>query len=195
MTSRPRPARRGRCAGRLRALRRPDAARARAAGSGAGGRQRLVHRRRDGELGGDRPADAGLGPDGCETVTLTDDTAGTTFTCVATSEGGTSAESVTVKRDATPPSLTCTPTPAKLWPPNGKLIPISVTVDLSDRMSGVAGFLLTDAPRSDAFDFDVGTPDVAGLLRAERAGNGSDAATGSATADGTSPATRPNARP
>ena len=33
---------------------------------------------------------------GCETAMVTTDTAGTTFTCVATSEGGTSTESVTV---------------------------------------------------------------------------------------------------
>ena len=111
---------------------------------------------------------------GCETVTVTADTAGTTFTCVATSDGGTSTGSVTVRRDATPPSLTCMPTPSELWPPNGKLIPVSVTVDLTDTMSGASGFLLTDAPTSDAVDFTVGTPDVAGLLRAERAGNGSD---------------------
>jgi hypothetical protein len=111
---------------------------------------------------------------GCEPVTVTADTAGTTFTCVVTSEGGLTAESVTVRRDATPPSLTCVPTPSVLWPPNGKLIPVSVTVDLSDRMSGASGFLLTNAPTSDAADFNVGTPDVAGLLRAERAGNGTD---------------------
>jgi hypothetical protein len=111
---------------------------------------------------------------GCETVTVTADTAETTFTCVATSEGGTSTETVTVKRDATSPSLTCVPTPSELWPPNGKLTPVSVNVELTDTMSGASGFLLTDAPTSDAFDFNVGTPDVTGRLRAERAGNGSD---------------------
>jgi hypothetical protein len=111
---------------------------------------------------------------GCETGTLTTDTAGTTFVCVATSEGGTSTESVTVKRDATPPSLTCTPTPATLWPPNGKLIPVRVSVDVTDATSGVSGFVLTEAPSADAVGFNLGTPDVAGLLRAERAGNGGD---------------------
>jgi hypothetical protein len=111
---------------------------------------------------------------GCEAVTVTADTAGTTFTCVATSDGGTSTESVTVRRDATPPSLTCTPTPSELWPPNGKLIPVSVTIDLTDTMSGASAFLLTDAPTSDAVDFNVGTPDVAGLLRAARSGYGSN---------------------
>ena len=43
--------------------------------------------------------------DGCNFSTLTTDTPGTTFTCSATSEGGTSTESVTVKRDATGPAV------------------------------------------------------------------------------------------
>ncbi len=43
---------------------------------------------------------------GCETVTVSEDTTGVTFTCEATSDGGTASESVTVKRDATPPVVT-----------------------------------------------------------------------------------------
>lgn len=41
---------------------------------------------------------------GCETVSLTTDTTGVTYTCTATSKGGTSTQSVTIKRDATRPS-------------------------------------------------------------------------------------------
>lgn len=41
---------------------------------------------------------------GCGTSTVSSDTTGTTFTCSATSEGGTASESVTVKRDATAPT-------------------------------------------------------------------------------------------
>lgn len=43
---------------------------------------------------------------GCSAATVTSDTAGRTFTCTATSGGGTSTRSVTVKRDATPPTAT-----------------------------------------------------------------------------------------
>jgi len=43
---------------------------------------------------------------GCDTVSLTTDTSGVTYTCQATSWGGTSSKSVTVKRDATPPQST-----------------------------------------------------------------------------------------
>ncbi len=45
---------------------------------------------------------------GCDTTTVTTDTAGITFTCTATSGGGTASESVTVKRDATPPTVRVT---------------------------------------------------------------------------------------
>lgn len=43
---------------------------------------------------------------GCETTTVTTDTPGVTFTCTATSKGGTASESVTIQRDVTPPTLT-----------------------------------------------------------------------------------------
>jgi hypothetical protein len=120
------------------------------------------------------PQSSILQEQGCETVTVTTDTAGITFTCLAVSEGGTRTEAVSVKRDATPPSLTCSPTPSELWPPNGKLVPVSVSVELTDGTSGSSGFLLMQAPESDAIGFSVGSPDVAGQLRAERSGSGAD---------------------
>ncbi len=42
---------------------------------------------------------------GCDTVLVTADTTGTTYTCQATSAGGTSSQSVTIKRDATAPEI------------------------------------------------------------------------------------------
>jgi hypothetical protein len=132
---------------------------------------------------------------GCDTVQLSEDAVGATFTCTATSSGGTTVESVTIKRDATPPTVACTPAPAQLWPPNGKLVPVTIDVSVTDATSGPAGFSLTRAP-ADAADFELETPDVAGLLRAKRAGNGgelvytltytaSDAAGNAATCDAT----------
>jgi YVTN family beta-propeller protein len=44
---------------------------------------------------------------GCTATQVTSDTSGVTFTCSATSTGGTTTQSVTVKRDATAPSLSC----------------------------------------------------------------------------------------
>jgi hypothetical protein len=46
---------------------------------------------------------------GCDPSTVTSDTAGVTFTCTASSTGGTNSQSVTIKRDATAPSVTATP--------------------------------------------------------------------------------------
>jgi len=115
-----------------------------------------------------------LSTSGCETTTVTSDTDGVTLTCTATSDGGAATRSVTVKRDATPPSITCEPTPATLWPPNGKLDPVSVDVTVSDATSGSGGFVLAAVPATDAAGFDVGTPDVTGFLRAGRAGDGGD---------------------
>jgi hypothetical protein len=43
---------------------------------------------------------------GCDEVSVTVDTSDTTLTCTATSAGGTSSESVTIRRDATAPSVT-----------------------------------------------------------------------------------------
>jgi RTX calcium-binding nonapeptide repeat (4 copies) len=48
---------------------------------------------------------------GCDATTVTADTTGTTFTCEATSEGGTGRASVVVKRDSTAPSVTCASPP------------------------------------------------------------------------------------
>jgi hypothetical protein len=41
---------------------------------------------------------------GCDTTTVTTDTAGTVITCSATSAGGTATQSVTIKRDTSPPT-------------------------------------------------------------------------------------------
>jgi hypothetical protein len=112
---------------------------------------------------------------GCAPTKITADTAGTTLTCIATSDGGTSSATVTVRRDATPPAVTCSPTPSRLWPPNGKLVPVAVDVTVTDATSGPGGFRLVAAEAShgnpaDIVGFQLGTADVAGTLRAERSG-------------------------
>ena len=109
---------------------------------------------------------------GCGETQITADTPGTAITCSATSDGGTTTATVTVKRDATAPTVACTPAPSLLWPPNGKLAQVDVEVSVDDATSGPGGFLLTHvtAGAGDAADFAVGTADVSGLLRAERAG-------------------------
>jgi hypothetical protein len=77
-----------------------------------------------------------LSQEGCDPSTVTADTAGTTLTCTATSAGGTGAGSTVVRRDTTPPTVTC-PSPT----PTFELYQIGawVTAAVSDATSGPAG--------------------------------------------------------
>lgn len=71
---------------------------------------------------------------GCDTSNITTDTPGITLSCTATSAGGTSYQSVTVMRDATPPVL------APIVSPNPVLLDGTATAypNASDATSGVA---------------------------------------------------------
>lgn len=74
---------------------------------------------------------------GCDPTTVTTDTAEVTFTCVATNSGGTTSNSVTIKRDATPPTITGSASPAANatgW--NNSAVTVSFTC--SDAVSGIA---------------------------------------------------------
>jgi sugar lactone lactonase YvrE len=75
---------------------------------------------------------------GCEASSVTTDTLGVTFTCTATSAGGITTRSVTIKRDATSPTLTFG-TVSPLPDANGwRAAPVSVPFEASDATSGVA---------------------------------------------------------
>jgi hypothetical protein len=71
---------------------------------------------------------------GCSPVVISTDTAGTMLTCTATSEGGSASASVTVKRDATPPTISIT-SPSSLLT-QGASVPAAYTC--SDALSGSA---------------------------------------------------------
>ena len=74
---------------------------------------------------------------GCGSQTVSADTAGVTFTCEATSAGGTATQSVTIKRDATAPTITGSRGPAANasgWN-NGD---VTVSFVCADALSGVA---------------------------------------------------------
>jgi hypothetical protein len=94
-------------------------------------------------------------------------------------------QSLTIKIDTAAPTLACAVTPDRLWPPNHKLGAIAASVTVTDLGSGAAGFQLLSAlsnqPDDGTGDGDtpndiqgwaLGTDDVAGQLRAERAGTG-----------------------
>lgn len=114
----------------------------------------------------------------CATQTVTNDTTGTTFTCEATSLGGTTSSSVTVKRDTAGPSIaSATASPSILWPPNNKMVAVAVSVDASDAGSGAASCSVDSVGSSEggsAHEPDVElTGDLTMNLRAEREGKGS----------------------
>lgn len=81
--------------------------------------------------------------------------------------------------DKTAPTVSCSANPAVLWPPNHELVPINVTVAVSDSLSGPAGFTLNsvtsnepDSGQGDIHGFVIGTASTNGQLRAERLGSG-----------------------
>src|SRR5207237_7543816 len=67
--------------------------------------------------------------------------------------------------DRTPPSISCSANPSTLFPANHALVPILVTVNTSDNLSGVAGFPLPagtrrePAPASGSRDTKPDIPD------------------------------------
>ena len=50
-----------------------------------------------------------------------------------------------VDGDQTAPTVTCSVSPAQLWPPNHKFVPVTVSVTVADAESGPAGFTLLSA--------------------------------------------------
>ena len=73
---------------------------------------------------------------GCASQTVTADTAGVTITCEATSAGGTASESVTIRRDATPPVITGSRAPG----PNAhgwNNTDVTVQFSCADNLSGL----------------------------------------------------------
>jgi hypothetical protein len=90
--------------------------------------------------------------------------------------------------DRTPPSARCAASPPLLWPADHALARVQVLTEVSDLLSGPAGFVLIAAASSEPDDapgdgdgstladvqgFVTGTADTDGVLRAERAGRGS----------------------
>lgn len=106
--------------------------------------------------------------DGCDSTTISNDTSGTMLTCYATSAGGTSSESVTIKRDATAPTVTPDSVNNTTW----RNTPLSQTFAASDDTSGLANstdesFTLTASAES----VNATTPTVTTWTVYDAAGN------------------------
>jgi hypothetical protein len=132
--------------------------------------------------------DATSGVASCaDAQTLTDEGAGQSVTGMAADQAGNTA-SLTVEDiniDKTSPQLACTADPDRLWPPDHRLVPVTVEVTGDDQLSGFASFVLNEATSNEPDDgrgdghttgdirnFDIGTADTEGELRAERSGRG-----------------------
>jgi hypothetical protein len=92
--------------------------------------------------------------------------------------GNTASASYSFRYDATPPTVACSVTPATIWPPNHKMVPVTATVTVADALSGRAGFTLVSAtanegnPATDIQGFSPGSSSTKGYVRAERLGTG-----------------------
>ena len=87
---------------------------------------------------------------GCDPTLLNADTAGVTFSCTASTPGGTTTDSVTIKRDATPPTITISspgsqiirpPSDGSSPPPTVSYLlnqPVTASYSCADDLSGVA---------------------------------------------------------
>jgi hypothetical protein len=80
--------------------------------------------------------------------------------------------------DSTPPTVTCSASPATLWPPNNKLVGITTQVTVADAGSGPAGFMLLSVTSNEgsvgneSANWTLGSPDTSGSLQAARNGSG-----------------------
>jgi len=96
-------------------------------------------------------------------------------------------QTLTVKIDSVAPTAACSPSIARIWPPNHKLVPLTVSCTVTDGGSGKGALTLLTATSSEADDvrgdgdgattgdldgWVAGTPDLAGQVRAERAETG-----------------------
>lgn len=91
--------------------------------------------------------------------------------CWGANDLGQSTPPLEVPPDTTPPTVSCSVDRATLWPPNHKLVPVSIRVVVEDAGSGPAGSELRSVTHGDdTAGWTIGTPDTAGLLRAERGG-------------------------
>ncbi len=125
---------------------------------------------------------------GCEAQTVTADTSGVTFTCSATSEGGTTSQSVTVKRDATPPNISFssrTPANASGWNNTN----VEVQWSCSDALSGAVAASVNQTVSTEGLN-----QNATGICQDNAGNTASDTQTGM-NIDKTAPVLNPTVSP
>jgi hypothetical protein len=120
--------------------------------------------------------ESGISSAPCADTVITDDSAGQAVSCSATSTGGTTTETITIKIDKTPPAIAGLPEGCILWPPNHAMVQVAI-VEGSDATSGLASFSVsaTSSEADAEGDISVGSLGFAQRsvqLRAERLGGG-----------------------
>lgn len=123
------------------------------------------------------------GSSGCESASVSADSAGTTYTCQATSEGGTSSESVTVRRDATAPTVIFGSGVPAANAAGWNRSDVSFAYTASDATSGVA----TTAPASPVSVGGEGTGVTSTVTVTDHAGNTTTIGTPGVNIDRTPP--------
>jgi len=90
----------------------------------------------------------------------------------------TKVKPVEVLIDNEPPVMTCSAAPDEVWPPNKRMVGITVTVTADDAVSGPADYVLVNITDSAGDvnnavqDFVIGTNDTQGMVLADRTGYG-----------------------
>ena len=120
---------------------------------------------------------------GCDPSVVSADTSGTTFTCQATSEGGTSNQSVTVKRDASPPTLAFGAASPAANANGWNNTDVSFGYTATDATSGVA----SATPGSSVAVNGEGTTRSASVTVTDNAGNSDTFTTPAVNIDRTAP--------
>jgi sugar lactone lactonase YvrE len=105
---------------------------------------------------------------GCGTTSIAIDTSGQNLTCTATSSGGTSTQPITIKRDATPPTITLTAPLSGSSYPQGTVV--NASYSCSDATSGVASCSGTVASGSPINTSTTGSMSFT-VTATDRAGN------------------------
>ena len=119
---------------------------------------------------------------GCSAATITTDTGGQSYSCSAWSEGGETNRTVTIKRDATKPTLSFgAPAPGATggWNKTDVSIPYGVT----DNLSGVA----SATPGTPVVVSDEGSPVTRTVTVVDKAGNSAAYTTPALSIDKTAP--------
>jgi hypothetical protein len=119
--------------------------------------------------------ESGISSISCADTVIAEDSPGHTVSCSATSTGGTSSQSVTIKVDRTPPAIVGLPGGCSLWPANHAMVQVAV-IEGSDVTSGLVSFSVSATSSDAGGEEDISVASLgfarrAVQLRAERSGN------------------------